>query len=397
MPDMAFDFSAFPEQENPAPLKVMAFDFSAFPEDQNRVSPKEMPFDFSIFPEQPRPQTVSYAGEDQGSQLSSYDPDSWINDKIPAAPAQPLFASVPRPPERLYRENAPQILQDIWNAASPEPTVGPLREHSLRPDVRQPLWTLFKEQALPNEPTGLIESSNVGLARGAAKAMSELLSWLYSSAWGPVIAQEDDTRKELPSREETYNAFHDSIANVTGLRNLAPPKDSADALAEGLSERAGQFALEAYLLDSVLGKFANLVGEGLASKVPTLAKVGGVAEESAAARANFNVYEALSEQRITGLSRSAHSVSANNALYGQLRSSPELAQMFDEQLGGDVLAHMESGSGGNLLNPPGTIWHHPIDNRNVLQLLRTTEHTNPVLQPLLHPGGIGGYVSFYGN
>jgi hypothetical protein len=182
-----------------------------------------------------------------------------------------------------------------------------------------------------------------------------------------------------------------------GLRNLAPPKDSADAFAEGLSERAGQFALETYLLDSALGKFANLVGEGLASKVPTLTEAGGVAEESAAARANFNVYEALSEQRITGLSRSAHSVSANNALYSQLRSSPELVQMFDEQLGGDVLTHMESRLGGNLLNPPGTIWHHPIDNPNVVQLLRTREHTNPVLQPLLHPGGIGGFANFYGN
>jgi hypothetical protein len=71
--------------------------------------------------------------------------------------------------------------------------------------------------------------------------------------------------------------------------------------------------------------------------------------------------------------------------------------MFDEQLGGDVLAHMESGSGRNLLNPPGTVWHHPINNHNVLQLLRTTEHTNPLLQPLLHPGGTGGYVNFYGN
>ena len=115
--DMPFDFSAFPEEENPAPLKVMAFDFSAFPEDQNAASPKEMPFDFSGFPEQPKPETVPYAGEDQGSQLSSYDPGSWINAEIPAAPAQPLFASVTRPPERLYRENAPQILQDIWECS----------------------------------------------------------------------------------------------------------------------------------------------------------------------------------------------------------------------------------------------------------------------------------------
>jgi hypothetical protein len=32
MPDMAFDFSAFPEEEKPVSLKEMPFDFSAFPE-----------------------------------------------------------------------------------------------------------------------------------------------------------------------------------------------------------------------------------------------------------------------------------------------------------------------------------------------------------------------------
>ena len=32
----------------------MAFDFSAFPEDQNPASTKEMRFDFSVFPEQPK-------------------------------------------------------------------------------------------------------------------------------------------------------------------------------------------------------------------------------------------------------------------------------------------------------------------------------------------------------
>ena len=46
--------------------------------------------------------------------------------------AKSIFASVPRPAERLYLENARQILQDIWNQASPPPTVGPLEEHPLR-------------------------------------------------------------------------------------------------------------------------------------------------------------------------------------------------------------------------------------------------------------------------
>ena len=151
------------------------------------------------------------------------------------------------------------------------------------------------------------------------------------------------------------------------------------------------------------GELDFFEGSGDAAKSGAAPGILGSGPEGAweakntAARSNFNVYEALSEQQVTGLSRSAHSVSANRALYGQLQSSPELAQMFDEQLGGDVLAHMESGSGRNLLNPPGTVWHHPINNHNVLQLLRTTEHTNPLLQPLLHPGGTGGYVNFYGN
>jgi hypothetical protein len=68
--------------------------------------------------------------------------------------------------------------------------------------------------------------------------------------------------------------------------------------------------------------------------------------------------------------------------------------MLNQELGGNVLQHMESGR--NLLNPPGTVWHHPFDNPNVMQLLRKSEHTAPLLQPVLHPGGVGGFGSFYG-
>jgi hypothetical protein len=53
-------------------------------------------------------------------------------------------------------------------------------------------------------------------------------------------------------------------------------------------------------------------------------------------------------------------------------------------------------SGKSLLNPPGAVWHHPAGNPNVMQLLRVGEHTNPALQPLLHPDGIGGFGNFYG-
>ncbi len=115
--------------------------------------------------------------------------------------------------------------------------------------------------------------------------------------------------------------------------------------------------------------------------------------ETAAPR-NPNVYEALFEAPIRGMSRAAHRVSANEFLANLLRNDSQLREMLNQELGGNVLQHMESGR--NLLNPPGTVWHHPFDNPNVMQLLRTSEHTAPPLQPVLHPGGVGGFGSFYG-
>jgi hypothetical protein len=51
---------------------------------------------------------------------------------------------------------------------------------------------------------------------------------------------------------------------------------------------------------------------------------------------------------------------------------------------------------GKRLLPPGTIWHHPIDNPNVVQLLTRQEHADPLLQLMLHPDSEGGYVRYYG-
>jgi hypothetical protein len=109
---------------------------------------------------------------------------------------------------------------------------------------------------------------------------------------------------------------------------------------------------------------------------------------------NPNVYEALFESPISGTSRTAHRASANEFLANQLSSDAQFAGMLNKELGTDVLGHMQTGR--NLLNPPGTVWHHPFDNPSVMQLLRSTEHTAPSLQPVLHPNGIGGYGTFYG-
>ena len=109
---------------------------------------------------------------------------------------------------------------------------------------------------------------------------------------------------------------------------------------------------------------------------------------------NPNVYEALFEAPISGTSRNAHRASANSYLANQLKNNADLASMMNEQFGGDVLQHMQSGR--NLLNPSGTVWHHPVNNPNVMQLLQRSEHTTPALQPVLHPDGVGGFGNFYG-
>jgi RHS repeat-associated protein len=105
-------------------------------------------------------------------------------------------------------------------------------------------------------------------------------------------------------------------------------------------------------------------------------------------------YENLFEAPISGTTRSAHRASANNYLANELQNDPGLANTLNQELGSDVLQHMQSGS--SLLNPPGTVWHHPFDNPNVVQLLRSEAHTDPSLQYLLHPNGIGGFGTFYG-
>lgn len=74
----------------------------------------------------------------------------------------------------------------------------------------------------------------------------------------------------------------------------------------------------------------------------------------------------------------------------RLRNNAHRASAFNRQLGTDVLQHMQSGR--SLLNPPGTVWHHPVGNPNVVQLMLRSEHTNPLLQPILHPGGRGGWA-----
>jgi RHS repeat-associated protein len=161
----------------------------------------------------------------------------------------------------------------------------------------------------------------------------------------------------------------------------APPRLQQQA-GRGLLLAAARDA--ALFVPAVWGRIAGVFGKG-------------VAAEGVAARTNYDAYEVFSEQTITGSSRSAHRLAANKGLLQRLESNADLARMYEEQFGTDVIGHMRSGAGGSLRNPPGAVWHHPGDNPRVLQLLLKGEHTDLALQELLHRDGIGGFGTFYGG
>ncbi|HVM53265.1 MAG TPA: hypothetical protein VM262_08720, partial [Acidimicrobiales bacterium] len=123
-----------------------------------------------------------------------------------------------------------------------------------------------------------------------------------------------------------------------------------------------------------------------------------LAPQTATRLTNGAQFEALSSQPISGVTRSAHRTAANKQLFSQLEADPALRQFYDDALGTDVMAHMQSGRSG-LRNPPGTQWHHPTWDPDSMLLLRTEVHRHPLLQHILHPGarGGGGYAEFYGG
>jgi len=145
------------------------------------------------------------------------------------------------------------------------------------------------------------------------------------------------------------------------------------------------FALLFSLIDPAIGQNSDFDRSSLAPKTTV--------------RTNFNQYETLAEVPITGTTRGAHRTSANRNFAQQLDGSPELQTRFNQLFDSDVLQHMNSGRSRALLNPPGAVWHHPVDNPNVLQLLRRGEHTNPLTQPTLHPGPnrSGGFGTHFGG
>jgi RHS repeat-associated protein len=113
-------------------------------------------------------------------------------------------------------------------------------------------------------------------------------------------------------------------------------------------------------------------------------------------------YPVLTKQPISGLTRAQHRASANNNLMNNLKNDPAFADKLAKELGyssgDDLIKYMESGKSG-YLNPKGTVWHHPVNDPSVMELLKVDIHTSPTLQEILHPGpnNSGGFSQNYGN
>lgn len=108
-----------------------------------------------------------------------------------------------------------------------------------------------------------------------------------------------------------------------------------------------------------------------------------------------NTPQYLFDAPVNGKSRQAHRAGANRLLYQRLKSDTALLDFLNRELRSDVVRHMESGK--NLLNPPGTEWHHPHNDPSIVRLLRKDEHAAAEFQSILHPDGVGGFGTYYGS
>ncbi|XXT21852.1 RHS repeat-associated core domain-containing protein [Sorangium sp. So ce429] len=118
----------------------------------------------------------------------------------------------------------------------------------------------------------------------------------------------------------------------------------------------------------------------------------GAAEGSAvAARATPRSYSVAFETTIPKVgagSRGAHFKAANEALLAEMRASPELASAID-----GLAIKIPTSSAGTALqrSPPEWTWHHVPDRPGMMQLVPTQQHQGGPWQPLVHPGGVGGF------
>ena len=182
----------------------------------------------------------------------------------------------------MLRENAPQLLQDVWNhAEGGAALVGPLRGHALRPDLRAvvPGQTgafgekLLKQPflVLPNEATNPLEEAEAG----ARLVFTHIASNVFSIAYALTPREEGESSEDYmarQSRQDIYRDAYNAIATTLRVKDLAEPEDFAGALGRTLGQVGGGLAFETLPLAAGIGRLTLPAWtSGLAAKFPTFA------------------------------------------------------------------------------------------------------------------------------
>jgi RHS repeat-associated protein len=121
-----------------------------------------------------------------------------------------------------------------------------------------------------------------------------------------------------------------------------------------------------------------------------LTKFGGTGGSSGAA---YSVaFETKLSESFTKASRGTHFREANKALLSTMDNDAVFAQQMERIIPG-LRQEIAGAAGGALPRSPfgvGWTWHHSVE-RGVMQLVPSAQHTSPWMQPLFHPGGVGGF------
>jgi hypothetical protein len=224
------------------------------------------------------------------------------------------------------------------------------------------------------------KSSNVGPApTQVASFDSNGGNWNYTGP-GSTYEQSASDRYYPYYGADTYDVVR---ASYRGRLTLSAASD--DDYWNYLYSPPNDAIEPVYPLENMIGGFVGAVAKAGAAIAGTLIKTSarGVAKGASA-------YSVAFETTIPKLglgTRPEHFKAANAALESTIKSDASVARMT-EALG--VQVPLNRGT-----SPANWSWHHVPDRPGVLQLVPRTQHQwGSLEQPLLHPGGKGGFSTW---
>jgi len=240
---------------------------------------------------------------------------------------------------------------------------------------------------------GAVDFATGGRLSGAKKAYDTFQSTPGSTSEKLEAAGKALSRQQTNVMTLGFSDAADKVQHAKNLVGIGGIHRGTATMFEGIVEGDADKALRGFA--EAAGGTGQLAGTAATLYAPFAPKLAPATAPPEQLLMQGGRYEALAEAPISGLSRSAHRAAANRALMRMLEEDPNLAEYLTKELGRDVVEHMKSGKSG-LRNPPGTEWHHPLENPDVMYLLRREVHRHPGLQEVLNEAEGGGYAKYYG-